>query len=168
MGEGLEELYMMSSRLIEIPVSVTPTDAIRALREIGEHRNWKMHRVEETKMVSRWAVVMPLSRIVRVLGLVVDEGNSIGLSMRTWSHTPGSAGKITILSFEVPAEIEGRVWTNLLNEWCSRLKRCPWKWKFGERSMIGYFQPEFYKSKSQFKKEGIDINRWSNIDFSEE
>jgi hypothetical protein len=34
--------------------------------------------------------------------------------------------------------------------------------------MIGYFQPEFYKSKSQFKKEGIDINRWSNIDFSEE
>ena len=26
--------------------------------------------------------------------------------------------------------------------------------------MIGYFQPEFYKSRSQLKKEGIDITKW--------
>ncbi len=166
MGEGLEELCMMSSRLVEIPVSVTPTDAIRAMREIGEDRNWKMHRVEETKMLSRWAIVMPISRITRVLGLVIDDGKANGLSIRTWSHTPGSAGKITILAFEVPLEIEGNIWKNILNEWSSRLKRCPWKWSFGERSMVGYFQPEFYKSKSQFKKEGVNIDAWSSIDYS--
>ncbi|MFQ3343585.1 MAG: hypothetical protein ACKVI6_04480 [Candidatus Poseidoniales archaeon] len=166
MGEGLEELCMISSRLVEIPVSVTPTDALRAMREIGENRNIQMHRVKETKMVSRWAIVMPISRIARVLGLVFDDKELEGLSMRTWSHTPGSAGKITMLSFEVPLEIEGKIWNNFLNEWCIRLKRCPWKWSFGERSMIGYFQPEFYKSKSQFNKEGIRTEKWSHTDFS--
>jgi len=168
MGEGLEELSMMPSRLVEIPVSVTPTDAIRAMREIGEYRNWQMHRVEETKMVSRWAIVMPISRITRVLGLVVDDGEANGLSIRTWSHTPGSAGKITILSFEVPINFDGKTLIEVRNEWISRLKRCPWKWSFGERSVIGYFQPEFYKSKSQLKREGIDITKWSKIDYSEE
>ena len=33
-------------------------------------------------------------------------------------------------------------------------------WSFGESSMIGYFHPEFYKSKSQLNKEGIDITKW--------
>ncbi|MAV60457.1 MAG: hypothetical protein CMA13_04060 [Euryarchaeota archaeon] len=160
MGEGLEGFLMMSSRLVEIPVSVTPTDAIRAIREIGEHNNWKMRRLEEAKMVNRWAIVMPISKMARVLGISVEDGEAKGFSMRVWSHTPGSAGKITKVSFEIPIEIDGEIWTKILNQWVSRFERCPWKWSFGERSMIGYFQPEFYKSKSQLKKEGIDITKW--------
>ena len=160
MGEGLEGFLMMSSRIVEIPVSVTPTDAIRAIREIGEHNNWKMRRLEEAKMVSRWAIVMPISKMARVLGITVEDGEAKGFSMRVWSHTPGSAGKITKVSFEIPIEIDGEIWTKILNQWVSRFERCPWKWSFGERSMIGYFQPEFYKSKSQLKKEGIDITKW--------
>ena len=160
MGEGLEGFLMMSSRLVEIPVSVTPTDAIRAIREIGEHNNWKMRRLEEAKMVNRWAIVMPISKMARVLGISVEDGEAKGFSMRVWSHTPRSAGKITKLSFEIPIEIDGEIWTKILNQWVSRFERCPWKWSFGERSMIGYFQPEFYKSKSQLKKEGIDITKW--------
>ena len=160
MGEGLEGFLMMSSRIVEIPVSVTPTDAIRAIREIGEHNNWKMRRLEEAKMVSRWAIVMPISKMARVLGITVEDGEAKGFSMRVWSHTPGSAGKITKVSFEIPIEIYGEIWTKILNQWVSRFERCPWKWSFGERSMIGYFQPEFYKSRSQLKKEGIDITKW--------
>ena len=160
MGEGLEGFLMMSSRLVEIPVSVTPTDAIRAIREIGEHNNWKMRRLEEAKMVNRWAIVMPISKMARVLGISVEDGEAKGFSMRVWSHTPGSAGKITKVSFEIPIEIDGEIWTKILNQWVSRFERCPWKWSFGERSMIGYFQPEFYKSRSQLKKEGIDITKW--------
>ena len=160
MGEGLEGFLMMSSRIVEIPVSVTPTDAIRAIREIGEHNNWKMRRLEEAKMVSRWAIVMPISKMARVLGITVEDGEAKGFSMRVWSHTPGSAGKITKVSFEIPIEIDGEIWTKILNQWVSRFERCPWKWSFGERSMIGYFQPEFYKSRSQLKKEGIDITKW--------
>ncbi len=160
MGEGLEGFLMMSSRIVEIPVSVTPTDAIRAIREIGEYNNWKMRRLEEAKMVSRWAIVMPISKMARVLGIAVEDGEAKGFSMRVWSHTPGSAGKITKVSFEIPIEIDGEIWTKILNQWVSRFERCPWKWSFGERSMIGYFQPEFYKSRSQLKKEGIDITKW--------
>ena len=160
MGEGLEGFLMMSSRIVEIPVSVTPTDAIRAIREIGEHNNWKMRRLEEAKMVSRWAIVMPISKMARVLGITVEDGEAKGFSMRVWSHTPGSAGKITKVSFEIPIEIDGEIWSKILNQWVSRFERCPWKWSFGERSMIGYFQPEFYKSRSQLKKEGIDITKW--------
>jgi len=160
MGEGLEGFLMMSSRLVEIPVSVTPTDAIRAIREIGEHKNWKMRRLEEAKMVNRWAIVMPISKMARVLGITVEDGEAKGFSMRVWSHTPGSAGKITKVSFEIPIEIDGEIWIKILNQWVSRFERCPWKWSFGERSMIGYFQPEFYKSRSQLKKEGIDITKW--------
>ena len=63
--------------------------------------------------------------------------------------------------FEVPIEIDGEIWINILNQWVSKFNRCPWKWSFGERSMIGYFQPEFYKSKSQLKKEGVDITKWT-------
>ena len=35
MGEGLEGFLMMSSRLVEIPVSVTPTDASPSLTNLG-------------------------------------------------------------------------------------------------------------------------------------
>jgi len=38
MGESLEAEVMASSRLLEIPVSIAPTDAIRALREMRSER----------------------------------------------------------------------------------------------------------------------------------
>ena len=80
MGESLEAESMASSRLLEIPVSITPTDAIRALREIGELRGWEMRRIQESRMVHRWAIVVPISRQARVLGLVVEDGEAAGLS----------------------------------------------------------------------------------------
>ena len=36
MGEGLEGVPMTIERMLEIPVSIVPTDAIRAMRLIGE------------------------------------------------------------------------------------------------------------------------------------
>ena len=151
---------MASSRLLEIPVSIAPTDAIRALRLIGESRGWSMHRIEESRMVHRWAIVVPLSRQARVLGLVVDDGEAVGLSIRSWSYIPGSAGRLSTVSFEVPRQLEGESWTSLLREWSDSLPRCPWKWSFGERSMIGYFLPEFRRSRVLFRGERIDIDNW--------
>ena len=160
MGESLEAESMASSRLLEIPVSITPTDAIRALREIGESRGWEMRRVQESRMVHRWAIVVPISRQARVLGLVVEDGEAAGLSIRSWSYVPGSAGRLSTVSFEVPRQMEGENWTSLLREWSDSLPRCPWKWSFGERSMIGYFLPEFRRSRTAFQGEGIDIDDW--------
>ena len=151
---------MAPSRLLEIPVSIAPTDAIRALRLIGESRGWSMHRIEESRMVHRWAIVVPISRQARVLGLVVDDGEAVGLSIRSWSYIPGSAGRLSTVSFEVPRQLEGESWTSLLREWSDSLPRCPWKWSFGERSMIGYFLPEFRRSRVLFRGERIDIDNW--------
>ena len=160
MGESLEAEAMASSRLLEIPVSITPTDAIRALREIGEARGWEMSRIQESRMVHRWAIVVPISRQARVLGLVVENGESAGLSIRSWSYVPGSAGRLSTVSFEVPRQMEGESWTSLLREWSDALPRCPWKWSFGERSMVGYFLPEFRRSRVLFRGERVDIDGW--------
>ena len=160
MGESLEAESMASSRLLEIPVSITPTDAIRALREIGELRGWEMRRIQESRMVRRWAIVVPISRQARVLGLVVEDGEAAGLSIRSWSYVPGSAGRLSTVSFEVPRQMEGENWTSLLREWSDSLPRCPWKWSFGERSMIGYFLPEFRRSRVLFRGERVDIDGW--------
>ena len=151
---------MASSRLLEIPVSITPTDAIRAFREIGESKGWEMRRIQESRMVHRWAIVVPISRQARVLGLVVEDGEAAGLSIRSWSYVPGSAGRLSTVSFEVPRQMEGENWTSLLREWSDSLPRCPWKWSFGERSMIGYFLPEFRRSRVLFRGERIDIDDW--------
>ena len=160
MGESLEAEVMASSRLLEIPVSITPTDAIRALREIGESKGWEMRRIQESRMVHRWAIVVPISRQARVLGLVVEGGEAAGLSIRSWSYVPGSAGRLSTVSFEVPRQMEGENWTLLLREWSDSLPRCPWKWSFGERSMIGYFLPEFRRSRVLFRGERVDIDGW--------
>ena len=40
MGEGLEGVPMSRERMLEIPVSIVPTEAIRAMRIIGERRGW--------------------------------------------------------------------------------------------------------------------------------
>ena len=151
---------MAVSRLIEIPVSITPTDGIRALRRIGEGRGWTMRRVQESRMVQRWAIIVPISRQARVLGLVVEDGEAIGLSIRSWSFVPGSAGRLSMVAFEVPRGLEGEKWKELLSEWAESLPRCPWKWSFGERSMIGYFLPEFRRSRVLFSSEGVDIGDW--------
>ena len=151
---------MVVTRLIEIPVSITPTDGIRALRQIGESRGWTMRRVQETRMVHRWAIIVPISRQARVMGLVVEDGEAVGLSIRSWSFIPGSSGRLSMVAFEVPKGLEGEKWKELLARWAASLPRCPWMWSFSERSMIGYFLPEFRRSRTLFSSEGVDIEDW--------
>jgi len=152
---------MGPTRILEIPVSVTPADAIRSFRTVCESREWEMHRVEETRVVNRWAIIMPLTRSARVLGMVIDDEDAGGLSLRSWSFVPGSAGRVSMVSFEVPDEMSSEEWGGIFSEWCSLLPRCPWKWSFWERSMIGYFIPEFRRSRVAFRNEGVDISSWT-------
>ena len=93
---------MVSSRTIEIPVSVNPTDAIRAMREIGESKGWMMNRINDSTIVQRWAIIVPITRSTRVLGIHVEGGKSDGLELRTWSFIPGSAGRFSFVSFTIP------------------------------------------------------------------
>ncbi len=155
---------MVSSRTIEIPVSINPTDAIRAMREIGESEGWAMERIDDSTIVQRWAIIVPITRSTRVLGIQVNGGKSDGLLLRTWSFIPGSAGRISFVSFSIPDSFDGLDWNDFLEEWVSRLPRCPWKWSFIERSVIGYLIPEFRISRKRFANEGIDLNKWKSSD----
>ena len=152
---------MVKTRLLEIPVNLEPIDVIRAMRLIAESNNWETKRIEDTKMVHRWAIIVPITSQARVIGFKVNSNKMKDFTIRSWSQTPGSAGKITYVSFEIPKSIEGEIWKGILQEWISLLPKCPWKWTFLEKSMIGYMIPEFRRSIKLFKKEGIDIKIWS-------
>ena len=168
MGEGLEDGSIRLERTLEIPVSIVPTEAIRAMRLIGERRGWMMRRFEDATLVHRWAIIVPLAKRARVLGLVVEDGEAEGLSLSTWSYVPGSAGRISFVSFRIPEWFDGQEWQDFLMEWSSLLPRCPWKWSFMERSMIGALLPEFRNSRKAFSKEGFDTKSWNRaLDESE-
>ena len=161
---------MVASRLLEIPVSVQPIDAIRSMRLIAESQGWETKLIEESRMVHRWAIVMPITRQARVIGFHVTSGEATGFSIRTWSQTPGSAGSLVFVSFEIPRQLEGEKWDSIIKEWVKGLPRCPWKWTFGERSRLGYLLPEFKRSRVQFTKQGIDMKSWggASIDSGKE
>ena len=151
-------------RMLEIPVSVNPTDAIRAMRIIGEESGWQMNRIEETKIVQRWAIIAPMANRSRCLGLVVISGVAEGLALRSWSHVAGSAGRMSFAEFRVPECFDGENWSLFLQKWSGLMPRCPWKWSFMERSIIGFLLPEFRRSRKSFAKEGVDTSKWENGD----
>ncbi|HJM18318.1 MAG TPA: hypothetical protein QF703_02180 [Candidatus Thalassarchaeaceae archaeon] len=151
-------------RMLEIPVSVNPTDAIRAMRIIGEENDWKMNRIEETKIVQRWAIIVPMANRARVLGLVVNSGEVEGLALRSWSHVAGSAGRMSFVEFRVPERLDRKSWRAFLHKWSELMPRCPWRWSFIERSIVGFLLPEFRQSRKRFANEGIDTSNWKNDD----
>ena len=103
---------MVRTRLLEIPVNVEPIQVIRSMRLIAESNNWNTTRIEDTKMVHRWAIIVPITSQARVIGFKVNSNQMNNFTIRSWSQTPGSAGKITYVSFEIPQNIEGNVWDN--------------------------------------------------------
>ena len=52
-----------------------------------------MNRINDSTIVQRWAIIVPITRSTRVLGIQVNGGKSDGLLLRTWSFIPGSGWK---------------------------------------------------------------------------
>ena len=77
--------------------------------------------------------------------------------MLCWSHTPGSSGSLHFTSWSFPTKINDEDFEKLIKLWSSKLSRQPWRWTFGERSVIGYFHPVFGKSKKFYKHLGFDV-----------
>ena len=78
---------MHSTRVLEIPVSITATDAVRYFRITCDNRGWPGSRLEESKVVHRWAIIMPITNSARVLGMEVGEGIAEGLSESMELHS---------------------------------------------------------------------------------
>jgi|ETNmetMinimDraft_4_1059912.scaffolds.fasta_scaffold19851_4 hypothetical protein len=148
---------MVKLQTVEFSTCLKPTDMIRELREIVVNSGWTYERIESVRTVDRFAIIMPITQLAKSLGIKITSGPYNGLELLCWSHTPGSSGSLHFTSWCFPIKIGVTNFENLITLWSSKLSRQPWKWTFGERSIIGYFHPVFGKSKKFYKNLGFDV-----------
>ena len=148
----------------DFEVSVSPVQSIKVFRILAEEAGWAMERHEGSRMVDRFAIIMPMTQTTRTLGLRILDGPLSGLEVTSWAETRGSSGALNMISWVLPGGLEHPLTQSLLQHWVSRLPRCPWRWSFGERSKIGYMLPVWRKSRRNFAKIGFSVgkNDWPN------
>lgn len=169
---------MVKRATLDLEVSTSPVECIKALRQLTESTGWQLERHEGSRLVDRFAIIMPMARSTRTLGLLIKDGPLRGLELVCWSETRGSSGAINIASWVFPGGPDHPLTRNLVEHWVAILPRCPWRWTFGERSKIGFLLPVWKKSRKQFTKLGFDVkskqwpvnpvNPWIGGDGSEE
>ena len=157
--EGGFRCIMARARHIEIPTCIPPITLVRTFRETITNENWDYQRVEGSKMVHRWAIIMPLVNAAKTLGIKVISGPYKGVEMITWSHVEGSSGAIHYISCMIPNSITDSDMKSLAEHWISKLDREPWKWTFRERSMLGYLLPTYKKSRKGFALIGLSTGK---------
>ena len=158
-------MVVTAPRHLKVEACISPTDAVRALRQLVIEANWSGRRIQGSRLVDRWAVIVPLAQGARTIGLVIENGPLEDVAMEAYSHVQGSAGALTVIEWLIPNHLEEE-WRVLFSEWTTRLPRCPWKWSFRERSTIGYLLPVWGRSKKTFKKQGVDTKKgaWPSTD----
>lgn len=149
----------------DFEVSVSPVQSIKAFRILAEEAGWAMERHEGSRMVDRFAIIMPMTQKTRTLGIRILDGPLRGLEVTSWAETRGSSGALNMISWLLPGGLEHPLTQSLLQNWVSRLPRCPWRWSFGERSKIGFLLPVWKRSRKKFAKLGFSVgkNDWPNI-----
>ena len=89
---------MVRRATTDLEVSVSPVHAIKTLRLLAEEAGWSMERHEGSRLVDRFAIIMPMAQSTRTLGIRLLDGPLRGLEMTAWSETRGSAGALNITS----------------------------------------------------------------------
>jgi|TARA_B100000767_G_scaffold217585_1_gene205314 hypothetical protein len=155
---------MVRRATLDLEVSVSPVHAIKTLRLLAEEAGWTMERHEGSRLVDRFAIIMPMAQSTRTLGLRILDGPLLGLEMTTWSETRGSAGALNIISLVLPGGTDHPLIQTLLEHWVSQVPRCPWQWSFSERSKIGYMLPVWRKARRKFRDLGFETKKtsWPN------
>lgn len=146
---------MLKRKEFKLEVSTSPIENIKAFRRITSSNEWDTTRHEGSRLVDRFAIIMPMAQSARTLGLEVMNGPLQGLEMHSWAETKGSAGAINMVAWTIPGGEGNEEARELIREWAKSLPRCPWKWTFGERSRIGYLLPVFRRSRKTFAKLGL-------------
>lgn len=147
--------FMLKRKEFKLEVSTSPIENIKAFRRITSSNEWDTTRHEGSRLVDRFAIIMPMAQSARTLGLEVMNGPLQGLEMHSWAETKGSAGAINMVAWTIPGGEGNEEARELIREWAKSLPRCPWKWTFGERSRIGYLLPVFRRSRKTFAKLGL-------------
>ena len=146
---------MLKRREYVLEVSTTPIENIKALRLICEENEWKIESQHGSRLVDRFAIIMPMAQNARTIGIIIHTGPMQGLEMHSWAETKGSAGAINMASWIIPGGEDNTEAMDMIRKWAKLLPRCPWKWTFGERSRIGYLLPVFRRSRKKFAKLGL-------------
>ena len=146
---------MLKRKEFTLEVSTSPIENIKALRLLAESNEWSLTTHEGSRLVDRFAIIIPLAQSARTLGLEVVDGPLKGLELHSWAETKGSAGAINVAAWTIPGGQGNEEAMNLIRAWSKALPRCPWKWSFGERSRIGYLLPVFRRSRTAFAKLGL-------------
>jgi hypothetical protein len=150
---------MARPRSVTLEVSIPPTQAVRILRELADEAGWTWERGEGSRLVDRWMVIMPLTRATRSFRLAITEGDGTGIVLSAWEEVAGSTGGITKIEWIVPIHLSGAPLRELLRAWSARQPRCPWRWSFRERSVIGFLLPVWRRSRREFRKFDLDTRK---------
>ena len=150
---------MARPRSVVLEVNIDPTQAVRALRELALSAEWDWERDEGSRLVDRMMVIMPIARATRTFRLAIVSGDGKGLILTAWEEVAGSGGGVTKVEWIVPAHLTGHPFRELLQAWCARHPNCPWRWSFGQRSMIGFFLPVWRRSRREFGKFGLNTKK---------
>tara|TARA_B100000767_G_C19713989_1_gene514082 strand:- start:844 stop:1302 length:459 start_codon:yes stop_codon:yes gene_type:complete len=149
---------MLKRKEFVLEVSTSPIENIKSFRKITEDNNWKITSHQGSRLVDRFAIIMPMTQSARTLGLEILDGPLQGLEMHSWAETKGSSGAINMAAWTIPGGDGNEEARELIREWAKSLPRCPWKWSFGERSRIGYLLPVFRRSRKAFAK--LELTKW--------
>ncbi len=152
---------MARPRSVTLEVNITPTQAIRALRELAQAADWEWERDEGSRLVDRMMVIMPIARATRTFRIAILTGDGRGLILTAWEEVAGSAGGITKVEWIVPGHLTGEPFKELLRAWCSRHPNCPWRWSFAQGSLVGFLLPVWKRSRREFKKFGFETSKKS-------
>ena len=152
---------MVKRATLDLEVSVSTIQAIRVFRELAEESGWELERHEGSRLVDRFAIIMPMAQTARTLGLKLKSGPLAGTELTCWSETRGSSGAVNIASWLIRGGPEQTVAQALLDHWVARMDRCPWRWTFGERSKVGYLLPIWRQSRKRFTQLGFNTKKGS-------
>ena len=107
---------MLKRREYVLEVSTTPIENIKALRLICEENEWEIESQHGSRLVDRFAIIMPMAQNARTIGIIIHTGPMQGLEMHSWAETKGSAGAINMASWIIPGgEVTLKRWIRIEN-----------------------------------------------------
>ena len=93
---------MLKRKEFILEVSTSPIENVKAFRVIAESNDWSFATHEGSRLVDRFAIIIPMAQSARTLGLELKEGPLQGLEMNSWAETKGSAGAINMAAWTIP------------------------------------------------------------------
>ena len=113
---------MLKRKEFTLEVSTSPIENIKALRLLAESNDWSLTTHEGSRLVDRFAIIIPMAQSARTLGLEVMDGPLKGLELHSWAETKGSAGAINMAAWTIPGGQGNEEAMDLIREWAKSLQ----------------------------------------------